>query len=46
MEEIERVVDNQPKIGEWIPCSERLPEEHDNIFAKLKDTVVFLCRHI
>lgn len=29
---------NQPKIGGWIPCSERLPEEHDSIFAKLKGT--------
>lgn len=28
----------QPKIGSWIPCSERLPEEHDSIFAKLKGT--------
>lgn len=25
--EIENVINNQPKIGEWIPCSERLPEE-------------------
>ena len=22
----------------WIPCSERLPEEHDSMFAKLKGT--------
>ena len=22
----------------WIPCSERLPEEHDSIFAKFKNT--------
>ena len=22
----------------WIPCSERLPEEHDSIFAKFKGT--------
>lgn len=22
----------------WIPCSERLPEEHDSIFVKHKDT--------
>lgn len=27
MEEIERVVENQPKIGGWILTSERLPEE-------------------
>ncbi|MCH5271596.1 MAG: DUF551 domain-containing protein [Lachnospiraceae bacterium] len=22
-------IESQPKIGEWIPCSERHPEEHD-----------------
>ncbi len=32
------IINNQPKIGVWIPCSERLPEEHDSIFAKLKGT--------
>ena len=26
------------KSNRWIPCSERLPEEHDSIFAKLKGT--------
>ena len=24
--------------SEWIPCSERLPEEHDTMFAKFKGT--------
>lgn len=24
---VSRVIDKQPKIGEWIPCSKRLPEE-------------------
>lgn len=24
--------------GGWIPCSDRLPEEHDSMFAKLKGT--------
>ena len=24
--------------GNWIPCSERLPHEHDSIFAKFKGT--------
>lgn len=24
--------------GGWIPCSDRLPEEYDSIFAKLKGT--------
>lgn len=30
--------DEQPKVGEWIPVSERLPDEHDSIFAKLYGT--------
>ncbi len=24
------IINRQPKIGEWIPCSERLPEEKIN----------------
>ena len=24
--------------SKWIPCSERMPEEHDSIFAKFKGT--------
>lgn len=24
--------------GGWIPCSERMPEEHDSLFAKYKGT--------
>ncbi len=27
MRQIASVIEEQPKIGEWIPCSERLPEE-------------------
>lgn len=23
-----RIIDKQPKVGEWIPCSERLPDMH------------------
>lgn len=26
-DDINECIDNQPKIGGWIPCSERLPEE-------------------
>lgn len=37
-EETEEQAEEQPKISEWIPCSERLPEEHESIFAKLKGT--------
>lgn len=32
------IIKKQPKVGEWIPVSERLPEEHDSIFAKLYGT--------
>ena len=42
---IKRMVDEQPtvdvpdtNVGEWIPCSERMPEEHDSIFKKFKGT--------
>ena len=26
------------KYGEWIPATEKLPEEYDSIFAKFKGT--------
>ena len=29
---------NPNSQGNWIPCSERLPHEHDSIFAKFKGT--------
>lgn len=31
-------IDEQPTVGEWIPCSERMPEEYESIFAKFKGT--------
>lgn len=33
MEALE-LVESQPKVGEWIPCSERLPEEEAKEFIK------------
>ncbi len=27
------MIDSQPKIGGWIPCSERLPEEGQRVLA-------------
>lgn len=33
----EQIEDMEYKNG-WIPCSERLPKEHDSIFAKAKGT--------
>ena len=32
MRQIVSVIEEQPKIGEWIPCSERLPDDRDNRF--------------
>lgn len=39
--ELAGMIDDAPTIdiyGKWIPCSERLPEEHDSMFAKFKGT--------
>lgn len=36
--DIRTLIEHQPKTDRWIPCSERMPEEHDSIFAKLKGT--------
>ncbi len=33
LEDIVEYFENQPKIGEWIPCSERLPEEGQRVLA-------------
>lgn len=32
------IIKKQPKVGEWIPVSERLPEEHESVFAKVYGT--------
>ena len=32
MRQIASVIEEQPKIGEWIPCSERLPDDGDGRF--------------
>lgn len=31
-------IKRQPKVGEWIPVTERLPEEHESVFAKFYGT--------
>lgn len=36
--DVQKIIEKQPKVDKWIPCSERLPEEHDSIFAKFKGT--------
>ena len=30
-------LDNQPTVGEWVPCSERLPKEGENVLVCLKN---------
>lgn len=31
------IIDAQPKVGEWIPCSERLPEDGATVLATVSD---------
>jgi hypothetical protein len=33
LEYVIRFIGSQPKIGGWIPCSERLPENKDNVLV-------------
>lgn len=32
LKEMKELVNDQPKVGEWIPCSERLPEEEHSMY--------------
>lgn len=36
--EVKEILEQEAKTGGWIPCSERLPEEHDSMFIKFKGT--------
>ena len=38
--EIIEAIEEQPKIGGWIPCSERLPEENEEVICCFKSGVV------
>ena len=35
--EIIDTIKRQPKVGEWIPCSERLPENISTVIVQLKE---------
>ena len=37
-EQVLELIDMTPTIDQWIPCSERLPKEHESIWAKAKGT--------
>ena len=40
--DLAEVIANQPKVNQWIPVSERLPEEHQTVITTHEDgTVVF-----
>lgn len=36
LEVVEEMINRQPKVGEWIPCSERLPKRQDSRNTILK----------
>lgn len=38
IDELQEAIEQDEKENRWIPVSERLPEEHDSIFAKFKGT--------
>lgn len=33
-------INEQQKVGEWIPCSERLPEEEQEVLLQFEDNMV------
>lgn len=33
---VRNIIDRQPKVGEWIPCSERLPEDDKFVLVTYK----------
>lgn len=44
------LINEQPKVGEWIPCNERLPEEHKLIddetgYYNKSDEVLCCCKN-
>lgn len=37
--EIGKIIDDTPTVNEWVPVSERLPEENGKYIASLEDSV-------
>ena len=44
-EVVEKLISEQPKIGEWIPCSERLPEESGCYLCTMRYHEVMICEY-
>ena len=40
VDDMVRMINGQPKISGWIPCSERLPEENEEVICCFKSGVV------
>ena len=38
LDSVIKVIDEQPKVGEWIPCSERLPKLLERVLVYAKYT--------
>ena len=38
MDLLKYLIEKQPKIGEWIPCSERLPKKNDDYLVSYRDS--------
>ena len=36
LSDVQKMIEEQEKVGEWIPCSERLPEETDYYLVTVK----------
>lgn len=41
----EMLINEQPKVGEWIPVSERLPEEDGIYLVQFKSGNLYTCRY-
>ena len=45
--QIADIIESQPKVVEWIPCSERLPKENGNYFVTSnKMRKVYMCKFL
>lgn len=36
---VRHIIDKQPRVGEWIPCSERLPDKNGSYLVSFKEAI-------